>query len=454
MNEVESKVLDRISPGPEMKKKVNKVLQDVLSSIVAAIEDVDEDLGYDIEPLVVGSVAKDTYDNEPDIDIFLMFPPRVELEEMKRLGLEIGHSVLKNGKEKYAQHPYVTGRYRGFEVDLVPSYGIKDMTQRKTAVDRTPFHTEFIKEHLEEGQRDDVRLLKRFMKGIGVYGAEASVQGFSGYLCELLVLRYGSFRSMLEAVSKWKKGVSLSLGDKAKKFREPLAFIDPTDTERNVASAVSLPALARFIAAAKDYLRNPDERFFFPRPVETMTLTEIKAELQSLGLELAIMAIPLPDVLEDSLSAQMRKTLDSLEKVSSGEGYGVYLGDYGYDPEIGRGWFLMVYALPSPRYRKLHRGPRVWDDNVPDFKRKWNEGGKKPFVKGERWCVFAPLPSDIRQAIEKNRAGLSVGKDLVMYFDDGEVEFLDLEGIEGLEYGEKLLGDVTALISLKQPWEW
>jgi tRNA nucleotidyltransferase (CCA-adding enzyme) len=38
------------------------------------------------------------------------------------------------------------------------------------------------------------------MKGTGVYGAEAKVEGFSGYLTELLVINYGSFPKALEAV--------------------------------------------------------------------------------------------------------------------------------------------------------------------------------------------------------------------------------------------------------------
>ena len=33
------------------------------------------------------------------------------------------------------------------------------------------------------------------MQGIGVYGAEIKVGGFSGYLCELLVMKYGGFHA-------------------------------------------------------------------------------------------------------------------------------------------------------------------------------------------------------------------------------------------------------------------
>jgi tRNA adenylyltransferase (EC 2.7.7.25) len=51
--------------------------------------------------------------------------------------------------------------------------------------------------NLHREQKDEVRLLKKFMKGIGVYGAEIKVKGFSGYVAELLVYFYDSFRNVL-----------------------------------------------------------------------------------------------------------------------------------------------------------------------------------------------------------------------------------------------------------------
>jgi tRNA nucleotidyltransferase (CCA-adding enzyme) len=61
-----------------------------------------------------------------------------------------------------------------------------------SATDRTPF-IHYVKKRLGKTLQDDVRLLKKFMQGIKVYGAEIKTGGFSGYLCELLILHYGSF---------------------------------------------------------------------------------------------------------------------------------------------------------------------------------------------------------------------------------------------------------------------
>ena len=106
-----------------------------------------------IEPLLVGSVAKDTYLKEPDLDVFMLFDPATPRDDLKRMGLDIGRRVLPDGEERYAEHPYIHGFFEGLEVDLVPCYRIVDGSQKMSAVDRTPFHTRYVSENMEPGQR-------------------------------------------------------------------------------------------------------------------------------------------------------------------------------------------------------------------------------------------------------------------------------------------------------------
>ena len=47
-------------------------------------------------------------------------------------------------------------------------------------------------------QADEVVLLKKFMESVGTYGSEFKVGGFSGYLCEMLILQYGNFMETLK----------------------------------------------------------------------------------------------------------------------------------------------------------------------------------------------------------------------------------------------------------------
>jgi len=48
-----------------------------------------------------------------------------------------------------------------------------------------------------------VRLLKKFLIGTGIYGAEIAKEGFGGYVAEVFVLHYGSFLGVLEAASNF-----------------------------------------------------------------------------------------------------------------------------------------------------------------------------------------------------------------------------------------------------------
>ena len=63
----------------------------------------------------------------------------------------------------------------------------------------------FILENLSGPLKDDVRILKYFMSVNGIYGAEIAKQGFSGYVCEVLVYYFGSFENVLKKISKIKQ---------------------------------------------------------------------------------------------------------------------------------------------------------------------------------------------------------------------------------------------------------
>ena len=153
----------------------------------------------------------------------------------------------------------------------MPCYDAKP-GEWQSATDRTPYHTDYIKAHLSKELRGEVRLLKKYLQGIGVYGAEIKVGGFSGYLCELLILTYGSFEATVQAFAEYSKRVVIDLegyfagreNELALLFPEPLVIVDPVDKARNVASAVQPQKLYSFIGAARAFLKTPTEKFFYP----------------------------------------------------------------------------------------------------------------------------------------------------------------------------------------------
>src|SRR5437016_12270614 len=192
--------------------------------------------------------------------------------------------MLEKGTHLYAEHPYTRGWYGGFEVEIVPCYRITDASQRMSAVDRTPLHVDYVLGRVKDGQTDEIRLLKAWAEGIGVYGAEAKILGFSGYLCELLVLKYGTFRGVLEGSLAWRPGNVLEFDrPPARTFTEPLVVVDPVDPNRNVASAVGVEQMATFVHAARASLQAPGERFFFPRSLKPLPLPKLRALARKRG---------------------------------------------------------------------------------------------------------------------------------------------------------------------------
>ncbi len=379
---IEAEVLARIKPTAAEDKKVLSVAEELSEKVVST----GRNIKVHVEPMLVGSVAKGTHLKGPDIDLFMLFPESTTVEELRSAGLEIGRKII-GGREHFAQHPYVRGDFKGFQVDLVPAFRIRDTRKKLSAVDRTPFHTEFVKKNLEKGLEDEVRLLKRFMKGTECYGAEAKVQGFSGYLCELLVMRFGSFRKVLEAAKDWKVGEALELpGYPGKEFPEPLTFVDPVDPTRNVASAVSSDTLVRFVLASREYLRRQHIKFFFPNERRAMSAEEIRKIAKEHLDNMISIVFPNLDLIDDVVYPQLRKSLSAVTALLEREEFETEKTSIHVDSFTHL--TVELASMTLPRTRK-HRGPPVRSENVDEFLAKWRSGGvSAPYVEDGRWYVM------------------------------------------------------------------
>jgi len=273
LSDVEIRVLEEIKPKPEEYELLARAYSVLKESLLRALSRH----GVNAEVTLQGSVEHDTWlSGDRDLDVFVLFPGDWSREDLEKKGLPIiieGASEVGEVEIRYAEHPYVRVKFMSVEADVVAGLKLPRPDLAKTAVDRTPFHTEFIKRALSREQRDHVRLLKKFMKAIGVYGAEVKTRGFSGYAAELLVYAYGGFREVLKAASGWKPPVFVNtIGErltrdliKELKSRYPDSVIfvpDPVDHLRNVTASVSPKSLFTFILASKCYLANPSVEFF------------------------------------------------------------------------------------------------------------------------------------------------------------------------------------------------
>ena len=407
---VEETALARILPSPKEEERLGEVVRELTQRIEARIREE----GWDAKPILVGSVAKGTHLVGAEIDLFVAFPPDVPREDLERRGLALG-DLLERRVRMYAEHPYTRGWYEGTEVEIVPCYRVTDASQKLSAVDRTPLHADYVLGRLKKDQANEVRLLKAWAEGIAVYGAEAKVRGFSGYLCELLVLKTGTFRGVLDASLTWRLGQLLELDrSAARAFGDPLVVIDPIDGNRNVASAVSVEQLATFVHAAREYLRAPNARFFFPRPLKPLTVVRLRSLAKRQGGELLAVSIPAPEITDDVLYPQLRKAHRALEDLLRRHEFAVH--DARFDVVGREAVFLFRLATTELPRRMRHDGPPVWVKNAKDFLDKWSKSPRTltgPYIVGERWAVdIAREIVDPAVLVRRMRRELSLGKDL------------------------------------------
>jgi len=436
-------VLSRVRPSEDEKKRVERVVQHTIKKI----NEIATEMGVRCTPLLVGSVAKGTWLRNPDIDIFMMFPVDVSREDLERTGLEIGKRVAPAWEERYAEHPYVHTKIDDLEMDIVPCYEVKSPDQKMSAVDRTPWHTEFVRKNLKPEQRDEVLLLKQFMKGIGVYGAEAKVEGFSGYVTELLIIKYGCFTGVLDAGARWRRRVRLSIEpcprEVFSKFDAPMVFIDPVDSTRNVTAALSLESLATFIHASREASKNMKLEFFFPRAREKPDPVKIREGALSRGTHIFGIRMKRPDIVDDILYPQVKKCLLTIQTAIQREGAEVLRIKHFCKP----GWILILIEVDRERLSNVfpHPGPPVWHENAETFLKKWRDQGYHPFIRGDRWMVIVKrgftTPEGV--AIHALRT-LPIGKDLEKIAPSGEVIPWD---------DPSIIDELSEFIDHRMPWE-
>mgnify|MGYP006232940937 FL=1 len=196
MKKVIEKALSEVEPTVNEREKLLGLKENILKRI-------NELELTEVEPKVVGSVAKGTFLRGADIDIFLIFKKGTNL---KKKGLKIARKILPNGKELYAQHPYLRGEIDGVGIDIVPCFAIDKSSESISAVDRTPFHTDWVVSNIANLE-SDIRLTKQFLKAVGAYGANSAIGGFSGYLVEILCIKYKGFLNLIKEMSQWRPPV-------------------------------------------------------------------------------------------------------------------------------------------------------------------------------------------------------------------------------------------------------
>ena len=360
-------VLARVTPSADE----DAAMDAVVGRLEAAVQAVMDDLGLPGRASVQGSVAKGTWlAGSTDLDLFMLLDPALDEAALKQAAQDVGSRVLEGARKMYAQHPYLIGAFEGLDVDLVPAYAVAAAGARMSAVDRTPFHTAWVREHLDDAGA--VRLAKQWCKGVGVYGADTATGGFSGYLVEVLVVLHRGFEGFIDWLAADARPRRLAHGDdEVDDDVSPLVVVDPVDAARNCAAAVHAGTLAAAIEAARAYRNGPDERFFFPRPAQGAPAARLKAALADQGaVWLGVQMTPKTDRL-DIVLPQFQRAGRMLTEALERDGFPVRRHRVDQVDGVSMQWVIDDVHKPATR---IHRGPAAHQEpNARKFREKWQE---------------------------------------------------------------------------------
>lgn len=385
------KISLKITPTQQEKIAEGKVAQQLIAALQKKL------LPFRTKVILVGSSARDTgLAGDRDIDLFCVFPKTASREHAVEKTFQAAKSIsgLK-WLTRYAEHPYLQTQVNGFKAEVIPCFETTPNSPLKSAVDRTPLHMDYLQNALSLKQKRDVRVLKQFLRNIGIYGAELEVEGFSGLVCEHLILNYRSLQGLLENAAKWKAPVVIFFqeefeGQEAaliKKFPEnALILIDAVDKNRNAAAAASATNISKFSAASRAFLRAPMEKFFFAKP-RVFSKKQLQKALSLRSTHFFAITAPKPDLVADILHPQMKKSANAIAKQLSLEGFRVFGHDFFSDEKT----MFFIFELEESELPKIRtvRGPGVFDEKSFDafvkqaaFKEKTIVRG--PYISGDR----------------------------------------------------------------------
>jgi tRNA nucleotidyltransferase (CCA-adding enzyme) len=404
-------VRDRVVPDPEERSSLEAAVEELLERA----RDAAADLPVEAEVLHVGSTARDTWlAGDHDVDLFVRLPTDCDRDDLATYGRRIGTAVLADPREEYAEHPYVTGRFEGIDVDVVPCYAVESAAGIRSSVDRTPFHSAYLADRIDDETADEIRLFKALCSGIGVYGSDLRTRGVSGYLAELLVLEYGGFTATVDAIREWQPPVTLDPADHAdRSFEDPLVVIDPTDPERNVAAVVSETTVARLVHYARSLRRDPDVAIFRSEEPAPLSGDELAEHLDRRGTTPVALRFPAPDLVEDELYPQLRRTLRGVHGALDRRGFEPIRSTALADESAAL--VLECETATRPAIER-HEGPPVAvADHAQSFLDAYaDEESYGPFIDGDRYVVERPRDvTGLAEWFESDRLfDVSLGRDV------------------------------------------
>ncbi|TKJ17098.1 CCA tRNA nucleotidyltransferase [Candidatus Woesearchaeota archaeon B3_Woes] len=374
--DVLKEVLKDVKPKEEDEILIDKKIKDFMSRIKVK----------DAKIILGGSGAKSTWlKTANDADIFVQFNYNQYKDKSDKLS-DILEKQLKKSFKKinrlHGSRDYFQIIEKGFTFEIIPIIEIKKANKALNITDVSPLHAIFVKKCINKKLADEIRLMKQFCKANKIYGAESYINGFSGYMCELLVINYNGFLKLLKAASKWKdkevidikkfyKGKNIFLEMNKSKTYSPIIMVDPVQKDRNAAAALSFEKFDIFRKKAKEFLKKPSTKFFQEKEFDPTKLKDyIIVEIKPIKGK------------QDVVGAKLLKTFNFLKKELSKEGFKIQ--KQGWDWDKGKKAHFYFKIIKDVDKLKIIEGPSTTiKEHVLNFKKKH----KTTFTKNKQ--IFA-----------------------------------------------------------------
>lgn len=361
--------LSDISVKLQPEKNIAKIASFVELSILESIKKHK----IKAKPVIAGSLAKGTnLRGDFDVDIFVKFDMLYKSENLSDMLKKVLHRFRP--AKVHGSRDYFQFRYKSVNFEVVPVLDIKTASEALNVTDVSPLHALWVKENIKNlaGQ---IRLAKKFCKSQGVYGAESYINGFSGYILEILVIHYGGFLKLLTAVSKWKPKQVIDTAHQYRsnkevykklniaKLQSPLIVIDPVQKDRNAAAALNIETFSKFILASKSYLSNPSLKFF-QKPKFSIKL--LRDTAKKYDFELVLLKIRPLEGKADVVGSKILKVYNYIKKQLTLNDFSVMDSGWEWNCQV----HLWYYVSPKElsKFRK-HPGPLVYssDSHIKKF---------------------------------------------------------------------------------------
>jgi tRNA nucleotidyltransferase (CCA-adding enzyme) len=329
-----------------------------------------------------GSFAKDTWlKGDHDVDVFVALAQKHKNDDLSGL-LE---KVLKpwNPERIHGSRDYFQIS-NGINFEIVPVLQILRPSQAGNVTDFSIKHVQWVNTK-GKNLKNDIRLMKKFCKSQGVYGAESYIRGFSGHVIDLLIIQHGGFIKLLKASQKWQpktiidpkntyKGKALFHLNESK-TQGPLVLIDPVQPDRNAAAALVQEHYDKFIKSAKKFLDNPSKSMFVAKKVDFEKLK---------GQGALVVSVNSVKAKEDVAGTKLVKAFGFI--LNEFERHDFKVANYGWEwdkEKNAKFWFRTKEKKLSATAKRIGPPTKI-EDHAKKFKKKFRTA---KVVKGKLVAV-------------------------------------------------------------------